>query len=297
MTQWFDDIPVASALSDKALAEKLGEPVTRAAPESQVPGADGRFGFAGFGSVPAWRHTAHTFGFIPPGASGRGVIRHVSEVEPDPSLRETRLRISLDGLRVADYPGSGTHRVLFNFFSQNRTKSGTEEVNFNATYRIREGESAAVLNYPIFVGVAPPQTGLVIRCFTVNVRNDNDESFLDLLESNTFKVGLHLAVTAQPALAPLSALAVGITKAIAKRHRNVAVQDVYLGLDFGGAATGARLAAGSYLAVQMPAAFLRSWRWSDWSYEANSGQIVNAAGELIPLNYFIIGVSRCPATD
>jgi hypothetical protein len=292
VTQWLDDIRVAGTLSDEALSEKLGEPITSPTAAPPARGSGGRFMFDWLVGVPAWRHTSHSFGFIPAGASGPGAIRHVSEVEPDPSLRDARLRISLDGLRVADYPGGGIHRVLFNFFAQNRTETGLEDVNFNATYRIREGENAAVLNYPIFVGVAPPETGLVIRCFTVNVKNDNDESFLDLLESDTFKLGLHLAATAQPALAPLSSLTVGITRAIAERNRNVAVQDIYLGLDFGGAATGARLAIGSYLAVQMPTAFLRSWRWSEWSYDAHSGQILNPEGQLIPLNYFIIGVSR-----
>jgi hypothetical protein len=291
MTQWLDDIPVAGALSDKALSEKLGEPVTTSAAMPPARGSGERFAFDRLLGVPAWRHTAHSFGFIPAGTSGPSTIRHVSEVQPDQGLKNTRLRVSLDCLRVADYPGSGTHRVLFNFFTQNRTRTRTEDVNFNATYHIREGESAAVLNYPIFVGVAPPETGLVIRCFTVNVRNDNDERLLDLLESDPFRLGLQLAATAQPALAPLSALAVGMTRTIAERHRNIAVQDIYLGLDFGGAATGARLAIGSYIAVQMPGPFLRSWRWSDWSYQPNSGQIVNPQGQLIPLNYLVIGVS------
>jgi hypothetical protein len=292
MTQWFDDIPVAGALSDDALSEKLGEPVRTTTPG--VHGSDGRFMFDWLVGVPAWRHTSHSFGFVPAGASGPAAIQSVNEIEPEPNLKELRLRISLDGLRVADYPGGGTHRVLFNFFAQNRTETGLEDVNFNATYRIREGENAAVLNYPIFVGVAPPETGLVIRCFTVNVGNESDEKFLDLLESDTFKTGLHLAAAAQPALAPLSSLAVGMTRTIAERRRNVAVQDVYLGLDFGGTGTGARLAIGSYLAVQMPAAFLRSWRWSDWSYDGSSAQIVNAEGQLMPLNYFMIGVSMSP---
>jgi hypothetical protein len=229
------------------------------------------------------------------GATGAGVVRHVGEVEPDPSLKDARLRITLDGLRVADYPGGGIHRVLFNFFVQNRTATGVEDVNFNATYRVREGESAAVLNFPIFTGVVPRETGVVIRCFTVNVKNDNDELFLDLLESDVLRQGLTLVTTAQPALAPLSSLAVGMAKAMATRRRNVPVQDVHLGLDFGGPATGARLAAGSYVAVQMPAAFQRAWRWADWSYDASSGQICNAAGELMPLNYFILGVSRSTA--
>jgi hypothetical protein len=293
MSEWFDDIPVAGVLGDEALSEKLGEPVSTPASTETTRAPGERFGFAErlFGD-PAWRHTSHGFGFIPAGASGRVAIRHVGEVEPEPDLRDARLRISLDGLRVADYPGSGTHRVLFNFFAQHRLDTGVEDVNFNATYRVREGDSAAVLNYPIFVGVSPPELGLVIRCFTVNVKNDNDEGFLDLLESDTFKIGLQLVKTAQPALAPLSSFAVGMTKAIAKRNRNVAVQDVQLGLDFGGTSTGARLAVGSYVAVQMPSAFLRSWRWSDWSYDTSSGQILGQADRLLPLNYFVIGVSR-----
>lgn len=295
MTKWFSDVPVAGALSDDVLSEKLGEPVAMPRLDSGRSTSDGRFAFDWMFGVPAWRHTSHSFGFIPAGASRSGAIQHVGEIAPDPGLRNARLRISLDGLRVAEYPGSGTHRVLFNFFVQNRTETGQEDVNFNATYRIREGDHAAVLNYPIFVGVAPPETGLVIRCFTVNVKNDSDESFLDFLESDTFKSGLQLVATAHPAVAPLSSLAVGMTKAIAARHRNVAVQDVFLGLDFGGTATGARLGIGSYVAVQMPDAFRRSWRWSDWRYDANSGQILNAQNDLMPFNYFIVGISQVTA--
>ena len=291
MSEWFEKFPVAGVMSDEALSEKMEEPI--ATPHAHTPaGPQGRFSMDWLFGVPAWRHTEHTFGFIPPGASGPGSIKHVSEVAPDLSLKNARLRVSLDGLRVADYPGRGIHRILFNFYAQNRTDGGEEDVNFNATYRTLEGESAAVLNYPIFIGLAPPNNGLVIRCFTVNVKNDNDESFLDLLESDTFKAGLKLAMTAQPAIVPLSDLAIGMTKAIAARHRNVPVQDVYLGLNFGSTATGARLALGSYVAVQMPGSFRRSWRWSDYSYDAHSGQILNPNSEVLPLNYFVIGVDR-----
>ena len=294
MSDPFDGIPLAAALTDAQLSERLDEPV-RSDNDAGTTGS-GRFGFAWFGGAPAWRHTTHTIGFIPANASGTTPIQHVGEVAADPALKDARLRITLDGLRVADYPGRGIHRVLFNFFVQNQTGTGVEDVNFNATYRVREGESAAVLNFPIFTGVAPRETGLVLRCYTVNVKNDNDEAFLDLLESDVLRQGLTLAATAQPALGALSSLAVGMAKTIATRRRNVPVQDVHLGLDFGGPATGARLAAGSYVAVQMPAAFQRAWRWADWSYDASSGQILNANAELIPLNYFILGVSPSPTT-
>ncbi|MFV2103156.1 hypothetical protein [Micromonospora sp. LOL_024] len=277
-------------MSDAELTERLGVPIIT--PLARPHSTDGRFGFTWLMGTPAWRHTSHSFGFIPADASANEKIRSVGEIAADPMLRHATLRISLDGLRIADYPGGGTHRVLFNFFVQNRTDTGVEDVNFNATYRVREGSSAAVLNYPIFFGVNPTDAGLVIRCFTVNVKNDVDESFLNLLESETFKVGLRLATIAQPAIAPLSSLAIGMTKAIAERHRNVPVQDVYLGLDFGGAKSGARLALGTYIAVQMPEAFQRSWRWSDWTYDTHTGQIVNADGQLMPLNYFMIGISQ-----
>lgn len=290
MTDAFHGLTLAAAMSDGELSQKLGERIsTQVDARLHEPG--GRFALGSLGEVPAWKHTSHSFGFIPAGPSGTRAIQHVSEVKADLGLKDARLRISLDDLRVADYPGGGMHRVLFNFFVQNRTKTGLEDVNYNATYRIQEGDSAAVLNYPIFTGVAPQESGLVIRCFTVNVKNDNDEMFLDLLESDALRQGLKLAATAQPVLGPLSSLAVGMTRAIAARRRNVAVQDVYLGLDFGGSTTGARLSSGSYVAVQMPAAFQRAWRWSDWSYESDSGQILNTQGDLIPLNYFIIGIS------
>lgn len=294
MSDPFRGIPLAAALTDEQLSEQLGEPVLSGRDTATSGG--GRFGFEWLGGAPAWRHTSHTIGFIPAGAARDGAIWPVGQVDADPSLKDARLRITLDRLRVADYPGGGIHRVLFNFFVQNRTDTGFEDVNFNATYRVREGGSAAVLNYPIFAGVAPSETGLVIRCYTVNVNNDNDEMLLDLLESDVLRQGLTLAAVAQPAIKPLSDLAVGMAKAIATRRRNVPVQDVHLGLDFGGAATGARLAAGSYVAVQVPEAFQRAWRWQDWTYDADTGQIANAAGNPIPLNYFILGVSRTLAT-
>lgn len=288
MTPWFDDIRVAAAMSDDELSQKIGEPISTE--DSVLGSSENKFGFERLFKTPAWRHTSHSFGFM--AADGDGKITNVSKAVPDLGLKDAPLRIALDGLNVADYPGSGTHRVLFNFFVQNQTEAGVEDVNFNTTFRVQEGSSAAVLNYPVFVGVNPPDAGLVIRCFTVNVKNDNDEAFLDLLESETFKVGLRLASVAQPAIAPLSSVAVGMTRAIAQRHRNVAVQDVYLGLDFGGGHAGARLALGTYIAVQMPAAIQRSWRWSDWSYNSDTGQIINADGQQMPLNYLMIGVSR-----
>jgi hypothetical protein len=89
-------------------------------------------------------------------------------------------------------------------------------------------------------------------------------------------------------------MAFGITRSIAKRNRNVAVQDFYMGLDFSDVVTRARLATGSYVAVQIPQAEAVVWDWDDWVYHPTSGQIVRADdhGARVPYNYVVFGVSR-----
>ena len=135
---------------------------------------------------------------------------------------------------------------------------------------------------------------MALKCFTVNVANDADEAFLGFLESDIFKQGLKLATTAQPAIGLFSETALGLTKAIASRNRNVPVQDFYMGLDFTAVATGARLAVGSYVAVQIPETLQVVWRWDDWVFDPQNGRLVSRTDptQLIPYNYLVFGISR-----
>ena len=147
---------------------------------------------------------------------------------------------------------------------------------------------------PIFVGLGVGAAGVALEFYTVNVKNDADEAFLDVLEGDAFKQGLEVATTAQPAMAPLAGLALALTKSVAKRNRNVSVQDCYLGLDFAGTAMGARLAEGDYIAVQIPESLGLVWDWAEWVYAPASGLIVSRSepATLIPYNYVVFGVSR-----
>jgi hypothetical protein len=145
--------------------------------------------------------------------------------------------------------------VLFDFYAQNQVANDTEHLHFNTTFRARGGQQAAVVGYPIFVGLNVGSDGLAFKCLTVNVKNDEDEAFLKFLESDVFQAGLKLASTAQPAIAPLSGMALALTKSVAARNRNVPVQEFHLGLDFSSTPMGARLAKGAYLVVQVPESF------------------------------------------
>jgi hypothetical protein len=294
MTDPFEGLPVIGAMAEEAAVTKL---VEIGVPVVTRPGIGVSFSTLDF--LPwrrrLWAGTNHLFGYLPPTPAGGEPIpvRGAGEVSPDRSLAGARVRITIDRLRVAQYPGGGTHRVLFDFSARNSAAGEPADLHFNAVYRVREGESAGIAGYPVFDGLKVGPGGIALRCYTVNVRNDRDEAVLSALEGDAFKAGLALVKAAQPALAPLSALAIGLTRSVAGRSRNVPVQDFSLGLDFGSNLTGARLVEGSYLAAQVPDDDATGWDWGRWAYDPRTGRVADADGKPLPYNYIILGVSRC----
>ncbi len=265
-------------------------------PARPKPIAVGREGFFGGLFQPnPWQHTAHAFGYFAPGAAAHTLpIQDAGSLAPDSSLKGQRIKVTLDRLRIADYPGSGEHHLLLDFYAQNQVAGSSENLHFNATYTVRAGEQAAIRGYPIFLGLNVGANGVMFRCYIVAVSNSQDTAFLSFLNSDVFKAGLTLVKTAQPAVAPLSEIAYGLTRSIAQRNQNVAVQNIELGLDFTQIATGARLAEGSYIAVQIPGTLQAVWDWRDYVFSLNSGQVVKRDDPttMIPYNYLVFSVSR-----
>lgn len=306
--EWFDDLTVLGELPPPEAVAKLRELGEDSAADTlekavaELPADDLTLSRSAAGEGvkwwwpfqdKPWQHTAHAFGYIAPAPAGAGPLPIVDagDFKGDATLKNSRLKITLDRLRIASYPGGGTHRVLVDFYAQNQVPEAVEHLHFNATFRVREGEHAGITGFPIFVGLNVGSEGVAFKCFTINVQNDEDEAFLGFLESDVFRSGLKLASTLQPAIAPFSAMAIGLTKSIATRHRNVAVQDFYMGLDFSDIATRARLAEGSYVAIQIPDI---RWDWKEWVYDKSSGRLVGNDGEaqLVPYNYLVFSVSR-----
>lgn len=290
---WLDELPVLGRLPVGEAAMKLREvgedELADALQAVRCNAPSTTYSLTRLRRDRAFRHTGLAIGYLAPSAgphAGQLPIHHAGSIAPDPSLRGERITVTLDALHVADYPGPSPHRVLFDF--------AADDVHFNATYRATAGEDAAVIGRPIFVGLHVGDQGLLLQAATVNVHNEDDQAFLKFLDTDVFKAGLQLASTWQPALAPLSAMALALTGMIAARRRNVAIQTVEIGLDFRAGPTGARLAEGAYIAVQIPESVQAVWRWQDWAYDPASGHIVNAAsfGQLLPYNFFMIGISR-----
>lgn len=238
----------------------------------------------------------HVWGFLPDTAQSveQIPISSPTMIEGDATLRNSHLVLRLDRLRVASYPGGGSHHVLFEFTSAHHTARGMQQVRFNTTCIVREGEDAAIVGYPIFVGLGVGQEGIVISGRTVNVKNDDDLGILSLINSDVFKTGLKLASTFQPALAPIGQLVFALTESMGKAARNAVVQNFAIGLDFGNTAMGARLREGTYLATQVPPPLDVAWDWEEWTLDRHNSKIVRRDDRtaVFPYNYIAISVSR-----
>jgi hypothetical protein len=254
-----------------------------------------------------WLNTQHQYGYIPPftpGAKRFFPITSASNMPASDALKGKRINIRLDYLRVYDYPhplinlGDNIHTILFSFEAHNQVENGKDEpVSFSQVYKARSGQDAAVTGQPIFIGLTVGINGVGFLCRTVNVSNSTDEKTVQILQSDAVTAGLNLLTTAQPAIAPLTSLARGLTVSLAAHSRNVPVQEVSLGLDFETGALGARLAVGSYVVAQT--ARPGEIAWNEWVYDAETGTVVRnpeclSPGENsypLPYNAFVFRVS------
>jgi hypothetical protein len=317
VTRMNDDLVVIGKMSAEQRAQKLMEVGDLAEPGEDMDEMTLQSGLsfkALFDAVTRpWEHTSHAFGFLDPADAGRDLdagasgrvralsapspdlvpVRNAADLEPDASLRDARIDITLERLRVAAYPGRGMHRILFDVYARSQREGGADDLHFNVLVRAREGESAAVIGVPVFVGLGVGPSGVALRCATVNVKNEDDESLLEAFDSDVMKNGLQLLSTAQPAVGVVSCMAVALTRSLATRHRNVAVQEFSMGLDLGGTPTGARLRLGTYFAVQAPDDTAATC-WDEWAYNRLSGLLVkrDTPGKPIPYNYVAFGVRR-----
>jgi hypothetical protein len=289
------DMPPAQAAAKlREMGEdEVAEALEAAADDSPEPTAYGLLDSLIPARARLYLTNTHVFGYLPSDQHSADFVplTAAASTTADESLRDGRVVIRLDRLHAASYPGGGTHEVLFEFTARHHVEEGAQDARFTTTGRVREGESAAIVGYPIFVGLGVGPEGLAFACRTLNVRNDDDLSLLGVLNTGAFKAGLRLASTLQPAVAPLAELVLAVTTTVGKRRANAVVQDFRLGLDFEQTAMGARLREGTYLAVQIPPTLQLAWEWSEWVLDRARGQLVHADDHSVPIPYNFVAVS------
>ena len=134
---WFDDVPVIGELPPKEAAARLrqlGEDEVASALEARRETSSYAFGpDKQWWELPdkPWLHTAHAFGYLPPAQAGNTsmAIQSAENIPTDPALKKARVKITLDRLRAASYPGRGIHHVLVHFYAQNQIPERTEDLS------------------------------------------------------------------------------------------------------------------------------------------------------------------------
>lgn len=235
-----------------------------------------------------YAYTAMVVGFIASGTEDRLSILNASSISPDRELKSKRLKITLDQFYVESYPGLGKHKILCEFAGQHQFADETEELKFALTLEANDGQAAAIMGKPIFMGLTVGDDGLNFRGQTIHVRSDLDDLVLDALNGDAFKNGLSLVATVQPALKPFVGLATNVVKSIIKRGENQPVFKFEIGLDFNQDNLSARIRRGSYVVVQTRD---EEWDWSSFEFIKSTRRIVRRIDATpLKLNYFVIGI-------
>jgi hypothetical protein len=205
----------------------------------------------------------------------------------------------LQRLRVWDYPGDGTHRVLVEVEGKHQTQGANEDLAFTQTYSVNEGAEGGATGEPIFLGLGVGPNGINLHIRTINLLNEQEESLLSFMDSPVFKSGLTLLTSANPAIAPMTSLAQGIVAGVLSRNKNKKAQEVRLGLDFSDLAMGPRLRRGTYIALQLPqsdpsAVWPEQFQWDDWVYWPGEGRLASKAdpNKRLPYNYLALGIDE-----
>jgi hypothetical protein len=240
-----------------------------------------------------WAHTSYAYGFIEEHPTAERLrLFDARAIKADERLKNKRVTISLDFFRILDFPGSGRHRVLFRFRARHKFSGHDQDVNFNQTFVVQEGQRAAIAGYPIFVGLNLGNELVQFDVRMINVSNENDEKLLARLNDSLFQNGLQLFNLLNPLIPIVSEYAVGLTEMIAGRNRNKEIIAPSMGLYFGTTPTRPKLAAGAYIAVQTSRPDL--FDWNKWVYNRSTGSIqsYDALQTELPFNYFVFSISE-----
>lgn len=243
----------------------------------------------------AWEHSDHHIGYIPNPEPGVlvGSIQSANSVVSDPYEELKKINIRLDRAKVFEYPGFGQQKnIQLTFETKNSlTGGGTENVAFTQAFQVLQGEGAGVIGFPILQNLNIPKSGLELKIVSLNLKTTKQVQALGVIDSEPFKSGLTLLETAQPAIAPFSALTMGVAKMAISSGEGKEVHKFLLGLDFNnGQASGARLKRGTYVVVQAPPDF----NWKDYEVRFDMNTRVTLKGNTnkdLPFNYFIFRVT------
>lgn len=245
-----------------------------------------------------WKYKGLQVGFVPSGDHSTREIAILPFVEAprSPHLMSVGLKVTLDRLYTANYPGSGTHHVMFRFSTSHSVDGGEqkEDVHYAAIYETQDGSAARKSGVTIFRDLSVAKDSLQMKVSMTNVKNQRDYAMLSFLKEPAFQQGLQLFKKVHPAVGQISTLAKTMFDVISDfdRKGNYGVFDFELGLHFDAASTHGRLAEGSYVVIQYPEK-KPDMDWSGIVFDTHNQRVIakSEPEKPYPYNYVILNIS------
>lgn len=206
-------------------------------------------------------------------------------------LKNKKVKITFQDLRIVNYPGYGEHQITFEFFL-NAQGSTDKDFHWSQAYRANDDEGVAVINKPIFLKYTVSDAGLIFHGYTVNVKSKANTEIMKFLNGEEAKRGISLASAANPAIGPLLGVGKAVAENFLSQSENKQVQFYDLGLDFKDNSPGLRLAKGLYVIAQVPKTIALDW--NDWVYDRKFGTILKSKTverKMLPCNYVSFSIT------
>jgi len=235
-----------------------------------------------------YKYSNYEIGHIPPldGRNEKILIKNAKEIIPN--LHDEVVDIKLETVYIEDFPGRSPYTILFQF----KTKKNEESIDFIKLLEVSKGSYASTINKPIFNSLKLGERGLPLETNAINVKNKEDQTFLNFLKNEALNAGLSILSLVNPIIGIVSAFCVGISKGILnKTRKNHIVLQPDLFFDLNPRSNSVKLKEGSYIIIQLPNIIIRNWNWNDWIY--HNGHIKNVVnGEILKYNYIVIGIYK-----
>jgi hypothetical protein len=121
----FEDVEIIGQFAPPQAATKLeemGDPDTADEIRENISDRPETTQLFGWGVTKPWQYTTHQIGYVAfreSGSAGPQTIQYAGAIAADSTLKNSRINVHLDRLRIYDYPGRGLHHVMFTFRAQN----------------------------------------------------------------------------------------------------------------------------------------------------------------------------------
>jgi hypothetical protein len=241
-------------------------------------------------------------GFVEPDsrdARDRFAVQSAVTMAPEIELAGKRLNLRFDGYRLARYPGSGIHNVLFNFKATHiidAERDVSEVVSYNLSFQGADKSSIPIVGYPIFVGLEAGQRSLVLEGYSVNVTSQGDQAALKYLDSSLVEKGLELVGSFSPLMGQVSTISTSLLRAMAEHSKNQPVHTFKYAFDLDRSGLGLKLRTGTYIIAAVPEEFAADWDWSQWLFDPVTRRIVptepGEMGEDVDFNTLLLRIER-----